>query len=156
MLILSTPLRGDDAQARPIAMAVADFDYTDTSGEPTNQQSEHEARLQVFSRTIRDDLASSGKYRIVTLVCGPSPCSGPADPAGFMENARRAGAKLLLYGGIHKMSTLIQNAKVQVIDIEANKLLFDRLISFRGDTDEAWQRAERFLVRELVSQDFPR
>jgi hypothetical protein len=43
-----------------------------------------------------------------------------------------------------------------VIDIEANKLLFDRLISFRGDTDEAWQRAERFLVRELVSQDFPR
>src|SRR5580704_18611833 len=94
MLILSTPLRGDDSQARPIAMAVADFDYTDTSGEPTSQQAEHEARLQAFSRTIRDDLASSGKYRIVTLACGHSACSGPKDPVVFMEDARRAGAKL--------------------------------------------------------------
>ena len=49
------------------------------------------------------------------------------------------------------MSTLIQHSKVQVVDLETNKLVFDRLISFRGDTDESWQRAERFLVRELRS-----
>jgi hypothetical protein len=40
---------------------------------------------------------------------------------------------------------------VQVVDLAADKLVFDRLVSFRGDTDESWQRAGRFLVRELTS-----
>ena len=50
------------------------------------------------------------------------------------------------------MSTLIQNAKVQVVDIAENKLRFDRLITFRGDTDKSWQRAERFIVNDLISE----
>ena len=49
------------------------------------------------------------------------------------------------------MSTLVQNAKIQVVDIEEDKLTFDRLITFRGDTDESWQRAERFIIRDLMS-----
>ena len=69
----------------------------------------------------------------------------------IVASARAAGAKRLLYGGIQKMSALIQNAKVQVVDIEDNKVTFDRLITFRGDTDESWQRAERFIARDLMS-----
>ena len=94
-----------------------------------------------------------------TGITGPSTSSAssllvqPANqPARLLvESARAAGARFLLYGGIQKMSTLIQHSKVQVVDLQTNKLVFDRLISFRGDTDESWQRAERFLVRELRS-----
>jgi len=42
--------------------------------------------------------------------------------------------------------------QVQVVDIAENKLRFDRLITFRGDTDESWQRAERFIVKDLMSE----
>jgi hypothetical protein len=157
MLVLASPSRADDPNAGQIPIAVADFDYTDTSGEVGNQQAEHAARLQAFARMIRTDLAFSGKYRVVALTCAPAPCSaGRTQPATMLEDARHAGAKLLLYGGIQKMSTLIQFAKSQVVDVNADKLVFDRLITFRGDSDEAWRRAEQFLVGELVSPNGPR
>ena len=104
------------------------------------------------SYMLRADLGQDGRYRTVNLECQQPPCTaGQSAGATLVESAHAAGARLLLYGGIQKMSTLIQHSKVQVVDLETNKLVFDRLISFRGDTDESWQRAERFLVRELKS-----
>jgi hypothetical protein len=145
--------RSEEVKAPPIPIAVADFDYFDTSGEPTNQQAEHQARLQAFADAIRADLERDGRYRVVTLSCPQTRCAAAElAPAELLEKARAAGANRLLYGGIQKMSTLIQNAKVQVVDIAENKLRFDRLITFRGDTDESWQRAERFIVRDLISE----
>ena len=38
---------------------------------------------------------------------------------------------------------------MQVVDIEADKLLVDRWLTFRGDNDEAWRRAEAFIVEDL-------
>ncbi len=144
---------GEEVKTPPIPIAVADFDYFDTSGEPTNQQAEHQARLRAFADAIRADLERDGRYRVVTLSCPQTRCAAAElAPADLLERARAAGANRLLYGGIQKMSTLIQNAKVQVVDIPENKLRFDRLITFRGDTDESWQRAERFIVRDLISE----
>ena len=145
--------RSEEVKAPPIPIAVADFDYFDTSGEPTNQQAEHQARLKAFADAIRADLERDGRYRVVALSCPQTRCAAAElAPAELLEKARAAGANRLLYGGIQKMSTLIQNAKVQVVDIGENKLRFDRLITFRGDTDESWQRAERFIVKDLISE----
>lgn len=157
VLMILVPAWADDPRSPAVPIAIAGFDYVDTSGEPKNQQAEHQARLQTFVGMIRTDLADSGKFRIVELVCLKDSCSaGQANAGRLIEDARRAGARLVLYGGIQKMSTLIQNAKAQVVDVEANQLVFDRLLSFRGDTDESWQHAERFLVKDLVSMDFSR
>ena len=64
-----------------------------------------------------------------------------------------------MIGGIHKQSTLIQWAKVQAIDIAADRVLLNRLFTFRGDSDEAWDRAETFMSREtrsaLATPDHP-
>jgi hypothetical protein len=149
--------RSEDPKRGLIPIAIADFDYTDTSGEPIDQQAEHRARLQSFVGAIRAGLEQDGRYRVVTLACSQSPCTaGTLPPNELLASATAAGAKRLLYGGIHKMSTLVQNAKVQVVDIEHNKLTFDRLITFRGDNDEAWQRAERFISRDLLSDASPK
>lgn len=134
----------------PIPIAVIDFNYRDTSGEAHDSTAEHQARLKAFMDSIRTDVASSEKYRLVDVSCGTKPCSiSDSPPSELLEEAKRAGARLLLYGGIHKMSTLVQWAKVQVVDIEADKLVLDRLLSFRGDSDEAWRRAEAFIVEKL-------
>jgi uncharacterized protein DUF2380 len=154
LLAFAAPARASDL---PIPIAVAEFDYFDSSGEATNQQAQHQARLQAFARDIRADLAQGGKYRIVSLACAQSPCSAAgSDPKELLESARRAGAELLLYGGIHKMSTLIQFARAQVVDLRADRLVFDRQLSFRGDSDESWRRAEQFLAQDLNSQNFKR
>ena len=153
MFLTLSSARSEDVKAPPIPIAVADFDYFDTSGEPTNQRAEHQARLQAFADAIRADLERDGRYRVVALSCPKTRCAAAElAPAELLEKARAAGANRLLYGGIQKMSTLIQNAKVQVVDIGENKLRFDRLVTFRGDTDESWQRAERFIVKDLISE----
>ena len=52
------------------------------------------------------------------------------------------------------MSTLVGWAKAQIIDLRDDKVAFERLLSFRGDDDEAWRRAEQFLVDQIESSDF--
>ena len=49
------------------------------------------------------------------------------------------------------MSTLVQWAKIQVADEEQGRIVFDRLLTFRGDTDEAWQKAESFVARDVLN-----
>ena len=154
IMTLAAPSYGQDAAVEPIPIAVAEFDYRDTSGEVRDQQAEHAARLVAFTRTIRADLKQSGRYRIVPLICPEAPCTaGRADPEELLASARKAGARLLLFGGIQKMSTLVQFGKAVVIDLEADKSIFERLLTFRGDSDDAWRHAEKFLVREFLSQD---
>jgi hypothetical protein len=136
--------------AEQIALAVADFDYTDTSGETLDQKEAHGALLADFAGLLREELTKRGKYRIVKLECGESRCSAAeTDPAKLIAAAHGAGARLLLYGGIHKMSTLIQFGKAQAVDLQADRLVFDQTVSFRGDDDAAWDHAAEFLAREL-------
>ena len=44
-------------------LVVADFDYSDTSGEVTDQRAEHAARVKAFAGLLRDRLAGEGKYK---------------------------------------------------------------------------------------------
>src|SRR5262249_19122131 len=130
---------------------IIDFDYIDTSGELRDQSREHAARITRFSEALRSDLARSGKFRIVMPRCDPAPCASAGPPSALLESVRAAGAKLVLVGGVHKQSTLIQWAKVQVIDVASVRVVLDKLLTFRGDTDEAWDRAEEFLAREVAA-----
>ncbi|WP_038956451.1 DUF3280 domain-containing protein, partial [Bradyrhizobium japonicum] len=61
------------------------------------------------------------------------------------------GAAFKVIGGIQKTSTLVQWAKVAVIDVGAKKLVMDKLYTFRGDNDESWERAEIFVSREVMA-----
>ena len=151
-LPLATTSGATSPAAEPIAVAVLDFDYVDTSGEARDQQKEHAARLQRFAEGLRQDLAGSGKYRIVHPACDPAPCTAAgSDPTALVDSARQAGAKLVIFGGMHKMSTLVQWAKLQALDLQSDKIVFDKLITFRGDNDESWRQAESFVARELIA-----
>jgi hypothetical protein len=142
------------ASARPaersVGVAIADFAYVDTSNEPSDQAAAHRRRLQAFMAALRRDFAADKRYRLVSLSCGASPCTedGTA-PSDLLRAAAEAGAKFLVVGGIHKQSTLIQWAKLDAIDVGANRVLLDKLFTFRGDSDEAWERAETFMSREV-------
>jgi hypothetical protein len=154
MLLLQTPTIGvaAGAEERGAAIAVIDFNYIDTSGEERDQRSEHEARLKDFMNALRRDLAVRDKIRSVAPVCRPEPCSlTPSTQGELLGAAREAGADVLLVGGIHKMSTLVQWVRIQAIDTKMEQVVLDRLFTFRGDTDEAWRHAEAFISDQLGS-----
>jgi hypothetical protein len=151
-LPLGTPAEATSPASDPIAVAVLEFEYLDTSGEVQDQQKEHAARLQRFAEGLRKDLVDSGKYRIVQPACDPAPCTAAgSDPMALVDSARQAGAKLVIFGGVHKMSTLVQWAKLQALDLQSDKIVFDKLITFRGDNDESWRQAESFVAREFIA-----
>ncbi len=142
--------QADMAPTQPAALAILDLDYVDTSGEPIDQIAAHKRRAADFVNALQRDLAANGQYRIVKMSCGSAPCDPTMSPAEIQKAARAAGAKLVLLGGVHKMSTLVQWAKIQIADEEQGRIVFDRLLTFRGDTDEAWQRAESFIARDVL------
>ncbi len=137
-----------------VPVAVANFDYRDTSGEVKNQTAQHAKRMRLFDKLLRERLAADHHYDLRRIDCKRQPCSaGSMKPGALIEAARHAGARLLIYGGIHKMSTLIQWGNVQVLDLRSKKLLLDRTFTFRGDTDKAFRRAADFIAQTL--QDVP-
>jgi hypothetical protein len=149
LLLGGEPLAAERAAAG-IPVVVADFDYYDTSAEALDQSAQHAARVKSFVDLLRDGLAAHGRYRVLPLICPELACSaGRMDANEFMQAARRSGARVVIYGGIHKESTLVQWAKVEAVDLNDNKLLLDRLFSFRGDTDEAFRRAAAFIGQSL-------
>jgi len=133
------------AETGPIAIAIVDFDYVDTSGEVLDQRAEHELRLSVFMSALKDDLAAGGKFRVLVPACSRSSRSE------LLKAANAAGADFLMVGGIHKMSTLVQWAKAELIDLRSGQIVLDKLFTFRGDTDQAWRRAEKFIANELTT-----
>jgi hypothetical protein len=156
-ILCGSPLREGRAQTEAPTLAVAGIDYSDTSGEVIDQSADHVRRLRAFESALRSDLSASGKLRSVSLDCPPDACSvGDIDAKQLIGKAQAAGADFLLIGAFHKVSTLIQWAKFDMIDVKAQKLSFERLVSFRGDNDEAWRRAEAFIVRDIVDREFKR
>ena len=84
----------------------------------------------------------------------PSSCSSncPTDGPALRDRLRaasQAGAQILIIGGFHKMSTLVQFVQTVAIDTTSQRIVFRKYFQFRGDNDEAWQRAERFVSEEV-------
>jgi hypothetical protein len=150
---LSCPMR---LSAAPPTIAVADFDYFDSSGEVKDQSAEHKARVAQFAKLVRAKLGAEGEFHVIPLECAEPPCTPVSmRPANFIEASRRSGASFVVYGGIHKMSTLVQWGDVELLDLEADRLLFKRAVTFRGDTDDAFRRAAAFVgetVREAMEK----
>jgi hypothetical protein len=147
---------GGSRAAGPVPVVVADFDYSDTSGEVADQTAEHRARVASFGDLLRDNLGADGQYKVLRLDCSEPACTAASmPPDDFVAAARRSGARLLVYGGIRKMSTLVQWGEVQLLDLDNNALLLRRTVTFRGDTDTAFRRAAEF-VGETLKDAMPK
>jgi len=131
-----------------VSVAIVDFAYVDTSGEPTDQAALHRERLQALMNALRRDFAADERFRLLHLPCAPASCEAEA-PAALLGSAAAVGVKILVIGGIHKQSTLVQWAKAEAIDVAADRVLLDRLYTFRGDNAEAWDRAAAFLSQDI-------
>lgn len=151
-LFLGSSLIADASAAtagRALAVSVDDFKYRDTSNEPTDQTAVHEERLRAFMSALRNDVTADRRFELVPSSCASNcPTDGPA-LRDRLRAASQAGAQILIIGGLHKMSTLVQLAQTAAIDTTSQRVVFRKFFQFRGDNDTAWQRAERFVSEEL-------
>ncbi|GAB2179627.1 DUF2380 domain-containing protein [Dongia sp. agr-C8] len=138
--------------AEPITIGVAEIGFLDSSGAPERKpEKTTTARAEKFTAALRKDLGADGKFKVVELDCGKAPCSiANQPPEELIAAAKKAGARVLVYGGVHSMNPGVQNMQAQAVDIEAAKLVFDQAISLGAGDARAWQRAERDLADALL------
>lgn len=136
----------------PRIAVIADFDYDDTSGEVQDQSAAHAEMMHRFVDTLGQRFADQTGYVAKPLPCDRDRCTaGDMNQDILIARARQAGARLLVFGGIHKMSTLVQWGHVYMLDLVDEKLLIERSFTFRGDNDKAFQMAGEFVAGVLAA-----
>lgn len=135
------------AQAR---LAIANFDFADTSGEVRSAASDHTARMKAFDRALREEFSAKG-MALVPLTCPAGRCTATEPGIDTLASqARKANARYLLVGGIQKMSTLVGWVKLVMVDLSRGNAVCGRLLTYRGDTPEAWRRAGKFAATDMA------
>ena len=109
-----------------------------------------------MTRYLSQMLAADGTYTVID----PTPiapaiekvrATQPLDACNGCELdlARQVHADRVLVGEVDKVSTLIGSLRLNIENVANGQIVFSRVLSFRGDTDDAWQHAVRFFVRDL-------
>jgi hypothetical protein len=153
LTVLLSATRGRAADVP--TLLVLPLEMVDTSDEPHSKT--HEDRLATLTGYLSQQLGASGLYAIID----PSPigtaiekarASQPLDNCNGCERdlARLVHADRVLIGEVRKVSTLIGSLRLSIVDVATGQSVFGRELGFRGDTDEAWQHAVRFFVRDLA------
>jgi hypothetical protein len=155
LLALSASLLGVAAlpaiAEQPVhSLALMPFTYVDTSGEPRDQTVDHEARLRRMSTEIGAELDNGRIYRVVPVPPELERCDA-TDSDCILAASRRAGVDRLLVGTLQKVSTMATQGWVGLFDASTGRRLFYRQLTFRGDNDQAWERAASYLSKEIRS-----
>jgi Protein of unknown function (DUF2380) len=138
------------------SLLVLNLELVDSSGEVTDQRDDHERRLAA----VRDVLATELAGRAVYDVVDPAKIQPEIDATPERQYlhacngceirfARAAGADRVLTGHVRKVSSLVMALWVDIKDADTGRPLVRKVLDFRGDTDEAWQRATLYLVNQL-------
>ena len=147
---------GASAQAAdPPRLAVFDFEMIDSSldGEIYGTHPDERERLVRVGDHMRKELGQSGKFQIIDVA--------PVNAAAHQSNlqacggcdvklAQQLGADLYITGVVQKVSNLILNVNVYLHDAQSGRLVTAASVDMRGNTDESWSRATRYLLRERL------
>jgi hypothetical protein len=147
ILVSAAACRAGDTS--PVAV-IMPFGFVDTSGEVRDQSAEHRARLDRMAEDLATTIARAGAYRVVATPPDVASCA-PTDSACLLAGARRAGVDLIIAGTLQKVSTMATQLWAAVFDAKDGKRLLYRQLTFRGDTDQAWDRATSFLAQEIAA-----
>ncbi len=151
--LMSYPARAAGEAPRPIKLAVFDIELDDFSaGGPIAGESPAEtARLHRMTLLARDLLSRSGLFEPVDTSVSTHPmvadhwlrkCNGCDADAG-----RALGADMAFVAFYRKISVMEQCLEIRIRDAQTGALVHVSQTDLRGETDESWSRALRFLIR---------
>jgi len=141
------------------SIAVLQIELLDDQNNPATKAAQ-EIRLRDGLVQLREELRARGLYRVVDA--GPTQalqehlraqqeffyrCDDCAAQVG-----QQLGVDLVMTPWVQKVSELILNFNVQIFDVPAGKVIFSKSVDMRGNADESWTRAVRYLVRDMAEK----
>jgi len=129
---------------------VFDIYFDNTSMEPTSA-AERE-RIKKVSNELRAALTQSGQYDVFSgadesfsSIRGTSKCSQEERALARQQHAKFVGCPWL-----QKVSNLILNLNLVIEDVETGALIKGGSVDIRGNTDQSWDRALKYLMTEHI------
>ena len=138
----------------PVKTAVFDFQLANLGQQgPTAAD---KARLPHLSAMLRDLLAKSGKYEIVST----DPVKAKAQSEDLrscggcaVDYAKKVGAQLAVTGEVQKVSDLILNINIYMKEVGSPKPEQAYTVDIRGDNDLSFDHGIKYIVKHNILKE---
>jgi hypothetical protein len=157
LLLAGAAWAAGGAAPQPAARRTAIFpfmlDDTSLQGEMQGARADEQARLGRLDTQLRGLLVESG--RCVPVDIAPVAAEARASDLRFCsacatDMAQRLGAELVVIPWVQKVSNLILNINVTILDAASGRVVAGGSVDIRGNTDESWSRGLSYLGRERL------
>lgn len=121
--------------------------------------SEYDARRRAASMRLREELQRSGLYEVVDNA-GASDLIERLSAVQYLHKCngceldigRELGTEYVLVAWVNRVSALVLSLNYEIRDVESGAAVRRRAFDFRGDNQEAWNRAVTYLVDYLKAR----
>jgi hypothetical protein len=141
------------------SIAVLQIELLDEQNNPATKAAQ-EVRLGDALLQLREELRARGLYRVVD----PAPTQALQDKLRAQQEffyrcddcaaqvGQQLGVDLVMTPWVQKVSELILNFNVQIFDVAAGKVIFSKSVDMRGNDNDSWKRAVRYLARDMAEK----
>jgi Protein of unknown function (DUF2380) len=146
-------LAAPGVRAEP-AQTAAVFDAVLINSSPLPTTPEDTARMTKFTAQLKQALEKSGRYRAIDLASIEKDIDAVRDITDCngceADLAKKAGAQVAVVAWVQKVSSLILNMNIRIVEAKTGVALKGGSIDIRGDDDQTWGRGLKYLLAEHV------
>ena len=141
------------------SIAVLDVELVDDQNNPLTKAAQ-EVRLRNATHQLRQELEERRLYLIMDAAPSQVLQEKLRSQTEFLyrcddcaaQVGKLLGVDLVMTPWVQKVSELILNLNVQIYDAKADKVVFSKSVDMRGNEDQSWTRAVRYLVRDMAEK----
>jgi Protein of unknown function (DUF2380) len=147
------------ADSEPPALAVLGFDLVDDHPDPARAELLR-PRLAAIKTQLEKGLHERGLYRVVDTAAAQDLINVQRASNEFLyrcndclgDVGKRLDTRLMAVGWVQRVSELILNINVSVLDSQTGVEVLSKSVDLRGNTDETWTRGVNFMLRDWAER----
>ncbi|MFU2487791.1 DUF3280 domain-containing protein [Thauera sp. WH-1] len=145
--------------AAPPSLAMVGFELLEDHPDGS-RNADQQARLKMIDAEFRKLVAERELYRSVDLAPHQALVDRVRNSTEFLfrcthckaELAAGIGSDYVAVGWVQKVSNLILNVNIEIIEVATNRVALVKSVDLRGNNDESWLRGVRFMVRDMAEK----
>lgn len=144
------------ADASPATLAMVGFELLEEHPDASRHDAQ-QARLKLIEREFRAQIEQRGLYPLADNAPHQALIDRVRGSVEFLyrcphclaEIGTGMGVRYVAVGWVQKVSNLILNVNIEIREVATNRVVLVKSVDMRGNNDESWVRAVRFLVRDI-------
>ncbi len=155
-LAIAFGARARAADAAPPTLAMIGFELLEDHPDPSRHEAQ-QARLKMIEAEFRAQIGQRGLYTLVDNAPHQALIDRVRSAVEFVyrcppcvdEIGAGMGTRYVAVGWVQKVSNLILNVNIEIREVASKRVALVKSVDMRGNNDESWIRAIRFLVRDM-------